>query len=126
MLKIFYYLFLVPHANYYRNVLPSKSRWKREVFPCFKGAFQDVLVVVTYNSPFYDNIDIINKLYKDVFGKVVHCGADDGKNDGQKQDILVDVAGGHRGYICMALAIKKYPGFQGMMYSVNFSYNMKY
>ena len=92
------------------------KRWRRETYPCFKGIFKNVLVVVTYNSPFYDNIDIINQMYDKVFGKVVHCGIEGNKNDGKRPDIVADVANGHRGYVCMARAIDKYPGFEGILF----------
>ena len=93
------------------------------VYPCFNGVFNDVLVVVTYNSPFYDNIDIINSLYKNVFGKVVHCGVIAG--NGQKPDIIADVGNGHRGYVCMARAIEKYPDFQGSIHCIYWFINIQ-
>ena len=98
-------------------MLPSKFQPKGNIYPCFNGVFNDVLIVVTYNSPFYGNIDIINSLYENVFGKVVHCGVK--ANHGRKPDIIADVGNGHRGYVCMARAIEKYPDFQGI---VHFSY----
>ena len=102
---------LESNADLYRNVLPEKFQWTGEDYPCLKGAFNDILIVITYNSPFYDNIDIINRLYGSVFGRVVHCGIAGAEK--LQPDIIADVAGGHRGYVCMARAIEKYPDFQG-------------
>ena len=95
----------------YQNIIDKKSKWL-DAFPCFRGAFNDTLIVVTFNFPFYDNIKVLNKLYVNVFGKVVHCGGRS-QNGGQEPDLIVDLSSGHRGYICMALAIEKYPGFKG-------------
>ena len=72
--------------------------------------------MVTYNSPFYDNIDITNRLYESVFGKVVHCGIEADGGKGKQPDIIADVGNGHRGYVCMARAIEKYPDFQGLFH----------
>ena len=47
-----------------------------------------------------------------MFGKVIHCGGQS-QNGGQEPDLIVDLSSGHRGYICMARAIDKYPGFKG-------------
>eukprot|EP00112_Aurelia_sp_Birch-Aquarium-sp1_P004283 Seg1482.15 transcript_id=Seg1482.15/GoldUCD/mRNA.D3Y31 product="hypothetical protein" protein_id=Seg1482.15/GoldUCD/D3Y31 len=95
----------------YQNIIDKKSKW-RDTFPCLRGAFNDTLIVVTFNFPFYDNIKVLNKLYVNVFGKVVHCGGRS-QNGGQEPDLIVDLSSGHRGYICMARAIEKYPGFKG-------------
>jgi len=104
------------HPAYYKNVLPKRFQWKGNAYPCFRGAFKEVLIVVTYNSPFYDNIDIINRLYENVFGIVVHCGIEANGGNGMQPDIIADVGNGHRGYVCMARAIEKYPDFQGYLY----------
>eukprot|EP00794_Sanderia_malayensis_P014052 gene14052-15513_t len=84
-------------------------------FGCLKKAFGDVLIVVTFNFPFYDNIPIIHQLYENVFGKVIYCGDKPTKGE-RHPDIEVDVGNGYFGYICMARAMEKYKGYKGYLY----------
>ena len=55
-------------------------------------------------------------MYENVFGIVVHCGIEANGGKGKQPDIIADVGNGHRGYVCMARAIEKYPDFQGVFH----------
>ncbi len=94
----------------YGKIFGEHSKHEKK---CLRNVFEDTLIVVVFNFPFYENIPILQQLYENVFGKIVYCGAK--SESGTRQpNITVDVNNGYFGYICMARAIKKHPGFEGI------------
>ena len=89
--------------------------------PCkrpVKHTLSDILLAINFNHPFYANIPVLKKLYKHVFPHQVFCGP---VADPKKKYKIIVVAQpvmqrGFYGYQCLALAIKKKPGFAGYLY----------
>ena len=80
---------------------------------CFYRVFGDSLLLLNFNFPFYKNINVLNDLYEGVFGKIVFCGPTPRTQSHKKPDIEIDSVNGYFSYHCLALAIDKYPNFQG-------------
>ena len=83
-----------------------------------KHTMSDILLAINFNHPYYSNIPILKKLYKHVFTHIVFCGP---IRDPKKKRKIIKVAQpvaqrGFYGYQCLALAIKKNPGFAGYLY----------
>ncbi|XP_065662208.1 uncharacterized protein LOC101239942 isoform X3 [Hydra vulgaris] len=83
---------------------------------CFYRVFGDSLLLINFNFPFYKNIDVLNDLYDGVFGKIVFCGPPPKLEFTKKPDIEIDSINGYFSYHCLALAINKYPNYQGYFY----------
>eukprot|EP00112_Aurelia_sp_Birch-Aquarium-sp1_P012029 Seg2527.3 transcript_id=Seg2527.3/GoldUCD/mRNA.D3Y31 product="putative glycosyltransferase STELLO1" protein_id=Seg2527.3/GoldUCD/D3Y31 len=78
----------------------------------------DILLAINFNHPHYSNIPILLKLFKHVFPHIVFCGPE---RDPTKKYKIIEVAHptaqrGFYGYQCLALAIKRRPGFTGYLY----------
>ncbi len=76
-----------------------------------------ILLAVNFNHPFYQNIPMIKKYYSTAFPKIVYCGPE--KSDTYK-DIMIIASREHErgffGYMCIAMAIRRFPAFHGYMY----------
>eukprot|EP00794_Sanderia_malayensis_P003181 gene3181-3652_t len=91
----------------YRSVHELEDKTRRN--------FSKVLLAVNFNHAFYENIPLINEYYSGVFDKIVYCGPEKA-DKGQREVLVVEGAKGHFGYMCIAMAIKRHPGFLGYMY----------
>lgn len=83
-----------------------------------KHDLSNILLAINFNHPHYSNIPILKKLYKHVFPHHVFCGP---VPDPKKKYKIIVVAQpvmqrGYYGYQCLALAIRKRPGFAGYLY----------
>ena len=87
------------------------SRTKR----CIIDKFQDVLLVLNFNFPYYENVQKLRAMYDGVFGQVVICGDLSDAWKGSFPHIVKDKAYGdlYLSYHCMGKAIGQYPGFKG-------------
>ena len=80
---------------------------------CSKDTFSDVLLVLVFNFPFYQNIPILHNMYDKVYKKVVTCGPTPDNTANGKSDIELNIRNGFYGYHCAAKAIEQNPGFNG-------------
>ena len=81
---------------------------------CLKDAFKDILLVIVFNYPFYDNIPHLIALYKPAFPHLLFCGP---PHNTTRPDILtVDIIKGFLGYECLGRAMRQHPGYQGYFY----------
>jgi hypothetical protein len=74
---------------------------------CFKNYFDDILLIIIYNYPFYDSLPLLMSLYKDAFKNIVICGS----KEYSKHPIMVVNIGpgtGYYGYECVGEAIRRY------------------
>ena len=75
--------------------------------------FENILLVVTYNNPFYDNIGAIEVLYRPFFPHIVYCGYESIPAELNTFNVELLVFKRHRVsgmfmYQCLALAMEKY------------------
>ncbi len=73
-----------------------------------------ILLSVNFNHPFYKNIPILQEYYSIVFRKIVYCGPE--RSDTNQDILTIDGERGHFGYMCVAMSIRSFPGFDGYMY----------
>ena len=81
-----------------------------------RKSVSDILLAINFNHPHYSNIPILLDLYRHVFPHYVICGP---VKDPKYKIIIVEhpvMQRGFYGYQCLALAIKKRPGFAGYLY----------
>jgi len=85
---------------------------------CLYRVFSDSILVLNFNFPFYANVDTLKDLYGGVFARVIACGPPPSvfDSDSKGPDIEFDVEQGHFSYHCLALAIEKYPDYEGYFY----------
>ncbi|XP_035827903.1 uncharacterized protein LOC118478424 [Aplysia californica] len=77
------------------------------------SAFHDVLLIVTFNWPFYENVRYIEIMHRNLFPNIVYCGvqaekfARDTKDIGRELSFIeAPIVYGHRGYRCTINAIQ--------------------
>ncbi len=75
--------------------------------------FSRILLSINFNHAFYQNIPILNEYYSKVFGKIVYCGPENSEENGI---LVISGAKGHFGYMCIVMAMKRNPDFEGYMY----------
>lgn len=78
--------------------------------------FGNIVLVVIFNFPHYENIPVLRHMYDDVFGKVVFCGPTDSdriEDSIEKPDFKIKLGRGYHGYHCTAVAMETYPGYEG-------------
>jgi hypothetical protein len=81
---------------------------------CLKNIYKDFVLVISFSEPYYKDNDLVRKLYKDVFGRVVICGAEPDAHSGRfVPDIELEIDRGLYGYGCMGKAMEKYPQYSG-------------
>ena len=81
---------------------------------CLKNIYKDFVLVVSFSEPYYKDNDFVRNLYKDVFGRVVICGAEPDAHSGRfVPDIEMEIDRGLFGYGCMGKAIEKHPDYAG-------------
>ena len=99
----------VPKAEFHKP-FPTVHNASRS--SCLRNAFSDVALVIVFNSPFYSNIPLLTTLYKNAFPTIMFCGSK------KTKDYTVEVLDVHKGYfayMCMSLAMEKYPGYSGYL-----------
>ncbi|XP_066922525.1 uncharacterized protein [Clytia hemisphaerica] len=89
----------------------------RERLKCRANPLKNIAVVLVFNSPYYENVPILQKMYGNVFGKLVFCG-EQPRTGGinYRPDIVLNINQGHLAYHCAAKLIQLYPGFSGYLY----------
>lgn len=79
--------------------------------------FEDVLLAINFNHPFYDVIPLLKSYYKLVFPNLIICGpvAD---SRGQTDIVVISEPNeyGYYGYQCLVEAIRRKPGYAGYLY----------
>lgn len=75
---------------------------------------QGVLLAINFNFPHYSIIPLLKSYYAPIFGKVVFCGATESKQYGV---IEIKENKGFQGYLCIAMAMKLYPGYDGYIHT---------
>ena len=88
---------------------------KKDSRPCLKDAFKDILLVIVFNYPLYDNIPDLVALYKPAFPNLLFCGPP--HNTAPPDILTVEMIRGYLGYECLGLAIRQHPGYKGYFYS---------
>ena len=79
--------------------------------------FEDVLLAINFNHPFYHNIDVLTRYYKPIFRHYVICGPE--ADTTGKNDIIVVLQPheyGYYGFQCLVEAIRRNPGYAGYLY----------
>ncbi|XP_066922552.1 uncharacterized protein [Clytia hemisphaerica] len=85
---------------------------------CLKNRFQEYLLVIHFDEPYYKDITFIRSLYENIFGKVVICGPEPDAHSGRfVPDIEFESERGKFGYACLGKAIEKFPKYSGYFYS---------
>ena len=83
---------------------------------CVVNTLSNTLVVVNFNYPRYDTMEILQELYDGVFGRIISCGAiaSHMPTSDRQPDLVVprNPAWFFR-YQCLAMGIEKYPDFKG-------------
>ncbi len=77
-----------------------------------------ILLAINFNSPFYDNIPVLEDYYKPVFQTYVFCGPEFDKS-GQYDIIKIPQRKeeyGYYGFQCLVEAIRRHPGYTGYLY----------
>jgi len=80
---------------------------------CFKNRFSNVLLIIIYNHPLYDSVNLLRQFYQPVFPDIYFCG------EVANSTLDVHAAGinkGIYGYKCIADAIKWKQGYMGYLY----------
>ena len=80
---------------------------------CFKNKFSKILLVVIYNHPLYDSVNLLREFYQPVFPHIYFCGAF------ANTTLNVHASGinkGIYGYKCLADAIEMHQGYTGYLY----------
>ena len=82
---------------------------------CVVNTLVDTLVVVNFNYPVYDTMEILQELYNGVFGRIISCGAVPRNNSHMKPELIVPAqpVWFFRYHQCFALGMKKHPHFKG-------------
>ena len=119
--ELFAILFLVVLFFYliysYQNqslTLRFKDRNSKKTSPKVfeKSQFSDVLFVISFNSPLYHHIPLLEKAYKDVFPSVIYCGPTYSESIYQIEKKIT--TNGFFSYDeCAAYAMRSYPNYTG-------------
>ena len=106
----------------YKPVIKATIR-NNDKSRCLKNIFQDTVLVMNFNYPFYENKNILHELYDDVFGVILACGPPIKANStGPGPDIEYKEENiWYFRYRCLTKAIQKYPGYNG---KISFCYRM--
>ena len=115
---LFIILSIISLAVLVSNLNETSHAFSNKVYTrkvrCLKDSFKDTLLVLNFNYPFYENIQLLHELYHDVFGKVVMCGPQPNNEAGKGPDILYyEEKIWYFRYRCLTKAIERYPGYTG-------------
>lgn len=77
----------------------------------FCHAHADILLIINYNHPYYESIDLLRKIYRPYFPHIVFYGPEH-HNDVE----FCDHYEGWFSYKAIAQAMQKYPGYAGYLY----------
>ena len=81
---------------------------------CRKNALKNVFVVVNFNYPKYDTMDVLDELYDGVFGGVVSCGQENSNKSERQPDIaFLGKSVWYFRYYCLAMGMQMYPNYTG-------------
>lgn len=82
-----------------------------------KHPFQDVLLAINFNHPYYHNLPLLEWYYRPVFPNYVICGPEIGNSE-QYNIIVVPQPKeyGYYGFQCLVEAIRRNPGYAGYLY----------
>lgn len=110
-------LFIVINYQHKKSEKQVKKINKNKT-KCYKNIFKNTLIVMNFNYAFYGNNEILHELYDDVFGKILTCGPAPDDPASQGPDILYkEEKIWYFRYRCLTKAIRKYPGYDGYIYS---------
>lgn len=73
-----------------------------------------IVLAVNFNFPHYAAVPFLKPYYEPVFGKVIFCGQDEDKEHGV---IKISENKGYQGYLCVTMAIKLYPDYDGYIHT---------
>ena len=76
-----------------------------------------ILLIVNFNHPFYSNIPLLSKFYKDIFYDVVFCGPKESKTFKVIHIQNSKRGTGYYGYHCAKQAMEQYPNAAGYLFS---------
>ena len=82
-----------------------------EIKPHYKDKFQNVLLIINFNHPYYKNIEFIKKLYAPYFKKIVFYGE-------KPHDEVRSFYTNEGRLICQVLhdALERNPGYEGYLF----------
>lgn len=87
---------------------------KEQEKKCRKNTLKNVFVVVNFNYPEYDTMDVLNELYDGVFGGVVSCGQENRNKSARQPDIAFSGESvWYFRYNCLAMGMQMYPNYTG-------------
>ena len=104
-----------PHHQRTINIIPPNSNYLLRTEGddlCLKDAFNDLLIVVVYNYPFYYSIPHLSGLYRPSFPHLLFCGPPDNTTG----ILTININRGILGYECLGRAIREHPGYRGYFY----------
>ncbi|XP_066917332.1 uncharacterized protein [Clytia hemisphaerica] len=79
---------------------------------CLSGYYKNILLLVNFNHPFYDNIPMIRSLYERAFPNMVFYGT---KKSRKFNVHKIESHKGYFSYIALADAMEKYTNFTGYL-----------
>ena len=81
---------------------------------CNRGIFNDILLIIIYNSPLYDSIPLLMSFYEEAFPHIIICGSEPSQ---RYKIFVVKIEKGFFGYECAAQAMRVYrQTFNGYLY----------
>ena len=89
-----------------RDILEAKGT------RCLRNEFKNVVLIIAYNYALYSSIPLLRSLYQNAFPTIMFCGPI--ASDKYPVEGIIS----HRGYfsyVCMSLAMEKYPEHQGYL-----------
>ena len=78
---------------------------------------KSIVFAVNYNFPHYNSTSLISSLYEPIFGKVMFCGERNNAIQNLYDTPLNLNRKGSQGYMCLNLAMRLYPDFEGYLYT---------
>ena len=81
---------------------------------CNRGVFNDILLIIIYNSPLYNSIPLLMSFYEEAFPHIIICGSERSQ---RYKIFVVKIEKGFFGYECAAQAMRVYrQTFNGYLY----------
>jgi len=97
-----------------RSILTSVLNTSRSTNICMKDYYDKYLLVIVYNHPHFDSVDILTEFYRPVFPNLFFCGPT--SNITHPNVTQIDINKGIYGYHCLATAFREKYWYKGYFY----------
>ena len=107
-------IFVITHNLSNMRFSTTIKNHKEHKKKCIKNTLKNIFVVVNFNYPKYDTMDVLNELYDGVFGGVVSCGQENRNKSERHPDIVFPGQSvWYFRYYCLAMGMQMYPNYTG-------------